>query len=43
MFARAELNRDFCGQREPLLAATPKYRALWKALEMGPPPRRSGR
>jgi hypothetical protein len=31
LFAQAELNRSFCGQREPLLAATPKHRALWKA------------
>lgn len=31
LFAQAELNRSFCGQREPLLAATPKYRTLWQA------------
>jgi hypothetical protein len=31
LFAQAELNRSFCGQRNPLLAATPKHRALWKA------------
>lgn len=37
LFARAELNRSYCGQRDPLMTATPKYRALWKALEMGPP------
>ena len=33
LFAQAELNRSFCGQREPLLAPTPKHRALWKAAE----------
>ncbi len=32
LFAQAELNRGFCGQRDPLLAATPKYHLLWKAL-----------
>jgi hypothetical protein len=30
LFAQAELNRSFCGQRNPLLAPTPKHRALWK-------------
>jgi hypothetical protein len=40
LFAQAELNRSYCGQRDPLMAATPKYRLLWKALEMGPPPAR---
>ncbi|MBS0247105.1 MAG: hypothetical protein JSR61_10830 [Proteobacteria bacterium] len=39
LFAQAELNRSYCGQRDPLLAATPKYHALWKALEMQPPRR----
>lgn len=29
LFARAELRRNFCGQRNLLLAPTPKYRALW--------------
>jgi hypothetical protein len=29
LFAQAELNRSFCGQRTPLLAPTPKHRALW--------------
>jgi hypothetical protein len=29
VFAQAELNRSFCGQRNPLLAPTFKYRALW--------------
>jgi hypothetical protein len=36
LFARAELNRSFCGQRDPILAPTPKYRLLWKALENRP-------
>jgi len=39
LFAQAELNRSYCGQRDPLLAATPKYHVLWKALEMQPPRR----
>ena len=29
LFAQAELNRSFCGQRTPLLVPTPKHRALW--------------
>jgi hypothetical protein len=29
LFAQAELNRSFCGQRKSLLAPTPKHRALW--------------
>ena len=29
LFAQAELNRSFCGQRSPLMAPTPKHRALW--------------
>ena len=29
LFAEAELRRDFCGQRNLLLAPTFKYRALW--------------
>jgi hypothetical protein len=29
LFAQAELNRSFCGQRTPLLTPTPKHRALW--------------
>jgi hypothetical protein len=33
LFARAELRRDFCGQRNILMAPTPKYRMLWKAIE----------
>ncbi len=43
LFAQAELNRSFCGQREPLLAATPKYRVLWQALAMQPEARRQSR
>lgn len=43
LFAQAELNRNFCGQREPLLAATPKYRVLWQALAQRSEPRRAGR
>ncbi len=33
LFAKADLNRTFCGQRDPILAPTPKYHLLWKALE----------
>jgi hypothetical protein len=43
LFAQAELNRSYCGQRDPILAATPKYDLLWKALENRPEPRRIGR
>jgi len=43
LFAQAELNRSFCGQRDPILAATPKYELLWKALPNRPEPRRIGR
>jgi hypothetical protein len=43
LFAQAELRRSFCGQRDPILAPTPKYQALWKALATRPPPRRIGR
>lgn len=43
LFAQAELNRSYCGQRDPLLAATPKYHLLWKALATRPEPRRIGR
>jgi len=32
LFAQAELRRSFCGQRSPLLAATPQHRALWRAM-----------
>jgi hypothetical protein len=43
LFAQAELNRSYCGQRDPILAATPKYHLLWKALANRPEPRRRGR
>ncbi len=43
LFAKAELNRSFCGQRDPILASTPKYTPLWKALGTRPEPRRIGR
>lgn len=43
LFAEAELNRSFCGQRDPILASTPKYKLLWKALANRPIPRRIGR
>ena len=43
LFAQAELNRSFCGQRDPILASTPKYTLLWKALANRPEPRRIGR
>ena len=43
LFAQAELNRSYCGQRDTILAATPKYRLLWKALATRPQPRRIGR
>ena len=43
LFAKAELNRSFCGQRDPILASTPKYKLLWKALPNRPDPRRIGR
>lgn len=33
LFARAERHRTFCGQRNPLMAPTPKYQTLWKAIE----------
>jgi hypothetical protein len=42
LFAQADLTRSYCGQRDPLLAATPKYHVLWKALE-GQPARRAPR
>jgi hypothetical protein len=29
LFAQAELSRSYCGQHSPLLAPTPKHRALW--------------
>ncbi|MFN3658348.1 MAG: hypothetical protein ACK4UO_13940 [Pseudolabrys sp.] len=43
LFAQAELNRSYCGQRDTILAPTPKYHLLWKALENRPEPRRIGR
>jgi hypothetical protein len=43
LFAQAERNRSYCGQRDPILAATPKYHLLWKALAGRPEPRRIGR
>ncbi len=43
LFAQAELNRSNCGQRDSILAATPKYHLLWKALANRPEPRRIGR
>lgn len=43
LFAQAELNRTFCGQRDPILTSTPKYKTLWKALATRPEPRRIGR
>jgi hypothetical protein len=43
LFAQAELHRSFCGQHDPILASTPKYRLLWKALATRPEPRRRGR
>lgn len=43
LFAKAELHRSFCGQRDPILASTPKYELLWKALANRPLPRRIGR
>jgi hypothetical protein len=43
LFAQAELHRSFCGQHDPILAPTPKYHLLWKALEKRPLPRRIGR
>jgi hypothetical protein len=43
LFAQAELNRSYCGQHDPILASTPKYTLLWKALATRPEPRRIGR
>ena len=43
LFAEAELHRSFCGERDPIIAATPKYRLLWEALATRPEPRRIGR
>jgi hypothetical protein len=41
LFAQAELNRS--GQRDRILASTPKYTLLWKALATRSEPRRIGR
>jgi hypothetical protein len=43
LFADVELRRTFCGQRDPILASTPKYQTLWNALATRPLPRRVGR
>lgn len=43
LFAQAELNRSFCGQRDPILAATPRHELLWRGLRNRPEPRRIGR
>ena len=43
LFAHAALRRGFCGNQDPLLAPTPKYRTLWKAVENGLTQRRIGR
>jgi hypothetical protein len=43
LFAQAELNRSYCGQHDPILAATPKYKLLWKAIAGRPESRRGGR
>ncbi|MGH6664779.1 MAG: hypothetical protein ACREB2_07730 [Pseudolabrys sp.] len=43
LFAKAELNRSYCGQHDPILASTPKYKLLWKALATRPESRRIGR
>jgi len=43
LFAQAERNRSYCGQRDPILASTPKYKTLWKALGTRPDLRRIGR
>jgi hypothetical protein len=42
LFAKAELNRSYCGEHDPIIAATPKYRLLWQALATRPQPRRIG-
>jgi len=43
LFAQAELNRSYCGQRNPIPATTPKYHRLWKALTNRTEARRAGR
>jgi hypothetical protein len=42
LFAHASLRRGFCGNHDPLLAPTPKYRTLWKAAANGMTQRRIG-
>lgn len=43
LFAQAELNRSYCGPRDPIPAATPKYHVLWKAFTNRTEARRAGR
>ncbi len=43
LFAKAELHRSYCGQRDPILASTPAFTQLWQALANQPVPRRIGR
>jgi hypothetical protein len=43
LFAQAERNRHFCGDKDSIIAPTPKYRLLWQALATRPEPRRIGR
>ena len=43
LFAQAELNRSYCGQCDPILAATPKYHLMWKAITNRTEARRAGR
>ena len=43
LFAQAERNRHFCGDKDPIIAPTPKYKLLWQALATRPEPRRIGR
>ena len=40
LFAKAELHRTFCGQRDPILASTPAFKQLWQALATRPLARR---
>ena len=42
LFAQAERNRNFCWQRNPLFAATPKYQTLWGSGAASKPRGRSG-
>ena len=43
VFTQAELNRSYCGQRDPILAAPPRYHLLWEALANRTEARRAGR